>query len=137
MTKQKETYPREEKLKARKLIDELFITGKSVSKYPLRMVYIELNDEQAVPLQTGVSVSKRNFKKAVDRNYYKRLLRETYRKNKSLVVDQLDQKFAIMLFYQTKDRLSYQEVEHKMKGLLEKFVIQYTKSQSETDNKTI
>ncbi|WP_413510986.1 ribonuclease P protein component [Myroides odoratus] len=137
MTKQKETYPREEKLKARKLIDELFITGKSVSKYPLRMVYIELNDEQAVPLQTGVSVSKRNFKKAVDRNYYKRLLRETYRKNKHLILDQMDQKFAVMLFYQTKDRLSYQEVEHKMKGLLEKFVIQHTKSQSENDPKVI
>ncbi|MBB1139401.1 ribonuclease P protein component [Myroides sp. WP-1] len=137
MTKQNETYPKEEKLKAKRLIDELFITGKSVSKYPLRLVYIEVNDEQAPPLQTGVSVSKRHFKKAVDRNYYKRLLRENYRKNKSIILDQLDQKFAMMLFYQTKDRLNYQEVEHKMKSLFEKFVKQYQATPSEEDNKTI
>ncbi|MGG5506967.1 MULTISPECIES: ribonuclease P protein component [unclassified Myroides] len=137
MTKQNETYPKEEKLKAKRLIDELFITGKSVSKYPLRLVYIEVNEEQAPPLQTGVSVSKRHFKKAVDRNYYKRLLRENYRKNKTIILDQLDQKFAMMLFYQTKDRLNYQEVEHKMKGLFEKFVKQYKATVSEEENKAI
>ncbi|WP_410879180.1 ribonuclease P protein component [Myroides sp. DW712] len=137
MTKQDETYPREEKLKAKRLIDELFITGKSVSKYPLRLVYIEVKDEQAPPLQTGVSVSKRHFKKAVDRNYYKRLLRETYRKNKHLLVNHIDQKFAMMLFYQTKDRLSYQEVEHKMIALFEKFIKQQQILSTEKDNEAI
>lgn len=137
MTKRNETYPKEEKLKAKKLIDELFITGKSVSKYPLRLVYIEVPDQQAPPLQTGVSVSKRYFKKAVDRNYYKRLLRETYRKNKMLLANQGDQKFAMMLFYQTKDRLTFEEVEHKMKGLFEKFVKQCRETSVEKENKTI
>ncbi|WHT40780.1 MULTISPECIES: ribonuclease P protein component [Myroides] len=137
MTKQNETYPREEKLKAKRLIDELFITGKSVSKYPLRLVYIEVDEEEAPPFQTGVSVSKRYFKKAVDRNYYKRLLRETYRKNKHLLVDHMDKKIAMMLFYQTKDRLNYQEVEHKMKGLFEKFIKQQQATPTESENKTI
>jgi len=137
MTKQNETYPREEKLKAKKLIDELFVTGKSVSKYPLRLVYIEVNDEQSPDLQTGVSVSKRHFKKAVDRNYYKRLLRETYRHNKHILVNQLDQKFAMMLFYQTKDRLNYQEVEHKMIALFEKFIKQQQATPTEIDNQAI
>lgn len=137
MTKQNETYPREEKLKAKRLIDELFITGKSVSKYPLRLVYIEVDEEEAPPFQTGVSVSKRYFKKAVDRNYYKRLLRETYRKNKHFLVDHMDKKIAMMLFYQTKDRLNYQEVEHKMKGLFEKFIKQQQATPTESENKTI
>ncbi|MDM1406940.1 ribonuclease P protein component [Myroides sp. DF42-4-2] len=137
MTKQNQTYSKEEKLKAKKLIDELFITGKSVSKYPLRLVYIEVNDQDAPPLQTGVSVSKRHFKKAVDRNYYKRLLRECYRKNKTLILDHVDQKFAMMLFYQTKDRLTYQEVEYKMKALFEKFVRQHQQTSSESENKTV
>ena len=137
MTKQNETYPREEKLKAKRLIDELFITGKSVSKYPLRLVYIEVEDEDAPPLQTGVSVSKRHFKKAVDRNYYKRLLRESYRKNKSLILDQVDQKFALMLFYQTKDRLNYQEVEQKMKALFEKFIKQSQSPPLQSENQPI
>ena len=73
----------------------------------------------------------------MDRNYYKRLLRETYRKNKHILTEQLDQKFAMMLFYQTKDRLNYQEVEHKMKGLFDKFIKQQQTTPSESDNHAI
>src|SRR6218665_1617637 len=94
-------YPKTEKLKSRKTIDILFSNGKSVSKYPLRLVYAEIQ-EQDETLKTGVSVSKKYFKKAVDRNYFKRVLRETYRLNKHLLLDNLNEKYSIMLFYQTK-----------------------------------
>jgi ribonuclease P protein component len=52
---------------------------------------------------------QKNFKKAVDRNYFKRVLRETYRLNKHLLIDNLDQPYSFMFFYQTKDRLTYEE----------------------------
>jgi ribonuclease P protein component len=67
----------------------------------------------------GVSVSKKNFKKAVDRNYFKRVLRETYL-NKHLLIDNLEPSF--MFFYQTKDRLSYEEINTKTIQLFEKFL---------------
>jgi ribonuclease P protein component len=69
----------------------------------------------------GVSVSKKHFKKAVDRNYFKRVLRECYRLNKSILTTNLDTKYCIMFFYQTNEKLSYQEIEEKTKKLFEKF----------------
>lgn len=117
------TYPKNEKLKSRKTIDLLFSEGKSVSKYPLRLVYVPMEDS-VEKLSVGVSVSKKYFKKAVDRNYYKRVLRETYRLNKSILIENLDKPYAFMLFYQTKDRLDYHEINTKMISLFEKFVKQ-------------
>ena len=78
----KNTYPKHEKLKSKTTIDLLFTEGKSVSKYPLRLVYVENTEENAERIKMGVSVSKKYFKKAVDRNYAKRLLFCTNRKKK-------------------------------------------------------
>jgi ribonuclease P protein component len=117
------TYPKSEKLKSQKAIDLLFSEGKSVSKYPLRLVYRKMETHQEETLKFGVSVSKKYFKNAVDRNYYKRILRETFRLNKHLFVEKLTDKYAIMFFYQTKDRLDYQEINTKTIQLFEKFLI--------------
>ncbi len=116
------SYPKNEKLKSRKTIDLLFTEGKTVTKYPLRLVYMETTFEDEVPLKIGVSVSKKHFKNAVDRNYFKRVLRECYRLNKHILTDNIDNKFALLFFYQTKDRLSYQEINEKTILLFEKFI---------------
>jgi len=115
------TYPKHEKLKSKTTIDLLFSDGNSVSKFPLRLVYVENTEENAELIKMGVSVSKKYFKKAVDRNYYKRVLRETYRLNKHLLIDSLQKPYAFMFFYQTKERLSYQEIEEKTIQLFQKF----------------
>jgi ribonuclease P protein component len=115
------SYPKNEKLKSRKTIDSLFSEGKTVSKYPLRLVYKETSFEDDVPLKIGVSVSKKHFKNAVDRNYFKRVLRECYRLNKHLLIENLDKNFAMLFFYQTKERLSYDEINEKTIQLFEKF----------------
>jgi len=114
-------YPKKEKLKSKTTIDLLFSEGNSVSKYPLRLVFVETTEIDAEILKMGVSVSKKYFKKAVDRNYFKRVLRETYRLNKHLLLDNLQKPYAFMFFYQTKERLSYQEIEEKTKQLFQKF----------------
>ena len=95
------TYPKHEKLKSKKIIDTLFSDGQSVSKYPLRLVYVPISEENYTflkninpkldQIQMGVSVSKKYFKKAVDRNYFKRVLRECYRIHKSILIEKLDQ----------------------------------------------
>ena len=97
------TYPKNEKLKSKITIDLLFSKGKSVSKYPLRLVFVEsdygIPEDSDQNLKMGVSVSKKYFKHAVDRNYFKRVLRETYRLNKHILIDNLDKKYAFMFFY--------------------------------------
>ena len=127
------TYPKNEKLKSKITIDLLFSKGKSVSKYPLRLVFVEsdygIPEDSDQKLKMGVSVSKKYFKHAVDRNYFKRVLRETYRLNKHLLVDHLDKPYAMMFFYQTKDRLSYEEINTKTIQLFEKFVLQMKKEE--------
>ncbi|MFM9988000.1 ribonuclease P protein component [Flavobacterium sp.] len=116
------TYPKAEKLKSKTTIDLLFSEGKSVSKYPLRLVYVPIDLENEEQIKMGVSVSKKYFKKAVDRNYFKRVLRETYRLNKHLLLENSEKKYGFMFFYQTKDRLTYQEINEKTIQLFEKFV---------------
>ena len=122
------TYPKNEKLKSKITIDLLFSKGKSVSKYPLRLVFVEsdygIPEDSDQKLKMGVSVSKKYFKHAVDRNYFKRVLRETYRLNKHILIDNLDKKYAFMFFYQTKDRLTYEEINTKTIQLFERFVSQ-------------
>ncbi|TGD58601.1 ribonuclease P protein component [Flavobacterium humi] len=118
----KNTYPKHEKLKSKTSIDFLFSEGKSVSKYPLRLVYAPMSLEKGERIKMGVSVSKKYFKKAVDRNYFKRVLRETYRLNKHLLLDKMGEPYVFMFFYQTKDRLSYQEINEKTIQLFEKFI---------------
>jgi ribonuclease P protein component len=127
------TYPKTEKLKSKTTIDLLFSKGKSVSKYPLRLVFVEsdygISEDSDQKLKMGVSVSKKYFKKAVDRNYFKRVLRETYRLNKHLLIANLDKKYAFMFFYQTKERLTYEEINTKTIQLFEKFILQLKKEE--------
>lgn len=104
------------------MIDLLFSEGKSVSKYPLRLVYVPFEPENDEKIKFGVSVSKKYFKKAVDRNYYKRLLRECYRLNKHFLFENLDRPYAMMFFYQSKETMTFGEMQEKTRLLFEKFI---------------
>jgi ribonuclease P protein component len=122
------TYPKNERLKSKTTIGLLFSEGKSVSKYPLRLVYRQAEGNSEEKIKLGVSVSKKYFKRAVDRNYFKRVLRETYRLNKHLLLENLEKSYSIMFFYQTKDKLSYEEINTKTIQLFEKFLLQVNKT---------
>lgn len=115
------TLNNKEKLKSKKEIEQLFADGKSISKYPIRLVYRKSTFKEEVVIKAGVSVSKRNFKKAVDRNRIKRLVRESYRKNKYIVPNTTHQ-FAFMFLYSGKEMPEYSLVESKMKVILQNFV---------------
>ncbi|MGB4845545.1 MAG: ribonuclease P protein component [Ferruginibacter sp.] len=87
---QRYRFKKEEKLKSRKTIEQLFKEGKSFSNFPFRILWM-LNDKATAPLQSGFAVSSKHFKKAVDRNRIKRLMREAYRLQKNDLQAQLKQ----------------------------------------------
>lgn len=113
-------FPTNEKLKSRKLIGELFADGKSVSSYPVKLIYLPCS-LQNTPLKVGVSVPKRNFKSAVDRNRIKRLLREGYRLNKHVIFNNIDKDFALLFLYLGKKMPDYAEIEKSVAEVLAKF----------------
>jgi ribonuclease P protein component len=76
------SYNKFEKLKSRKQIELLFAQGKSISSFPVKVFYLPVEHTPVHPVQVGVGVSARNFKKAVDRNTIKRRMREAYRLHK-------------------------------------------------------
>jgi ribonuclease P protein component len=121
------TFSRQERLKSRKTIGRLFTEGKSYIAYPLRVVWMPLDNpaEDTPPVQMAVSVSKRFFKTAVDRNRMKRLIREAYRLHKHVLYDKLSElqqpPVAMMLICLAKEPLTQAEMEEGMRKLVVKW----------------
>jgi ribonuclease P protein component len=104
-------FRKEDKLKSRKAIQTLFSKGNHFTVFPLKVYWLHAN-EQAV-LQAGISVSSRNFKKAVDRNRIKRLIREAYRLQKNQLQEQLikeEKQLSLFIIYIGKDLPEYSAV---------------------------
>ena len=88
---------------------------------------MESKSKGSIPAQLGISVPKRSFAKAVDRNTLKRRIREAYRKNKHLLYEVLQKKnlrIDLMMIYTAKEPLPYQEIEKKMIVSLQKLMQQ-------------
>ena len=115
------TLEKADKLKSRKLIEQLFSEGDRVKSFPFHMVFLPVDTDRVTSLQVGFSVPKRNIKLAVDRNRIKRLMREVYRKNKNLFSDDLHEKYIFMLVYTARNEIKYEDLELAIKKLATKF----------------
>ena len=109
------TFSKDEKLCSRKIIGEMFISGKSFLCYPLKVIWINSLEIQSVyPVQVSFSVPKKNFKRAHDRNLFKRWMREAYRCQKSALYQSLElkgQKIGLMIVYIGKDQSGFRQIE--------------------------
>ena len=115
------TLSSEERLKSRKKIQELFAAGHVVNFSPFRIIY-QINYEDT-PLQFGVGVGTRQFKKAVDRNRIKRLIRESYRLQKNELKEQLisrEKSLSVFVIYTGKSIPDYPFVFEKIGKVLKK-----------------
>lgn len=94
--------------------------------YPFRVTFISVAKSEGPPVQILIAVSKRNFKSAVDRNRIKRLIRESYRKNKHIVWDRYKNKphdqLLISVAYVGKTIEPYSEIERKLILLLHRLI---------------
>jgi ribonuclease P protein component len=118
----KNTLGKQERLKSKKLIEKLYSEGESVKTFPLRMVFVQTAHTSEFPCQVGVSVAKRNYKLAVDRNRLKRLMRETYRLQKEIVYDNLEEPYVFMISYIGREEIKFEDLYLKMEKLLTLFV---------------
>ena len=117
-------FGKSEKLKNVNILAGLFGSGVFVSKYPLRAnLYFTALPVEGVPAQVVFTASKRKFKRAVDRNFIKRRLREVYRHHKLELYDALTVRgktLAIALMYTGSELPDYQALERSYKVLQQK-----------------
>jgi ribonuclease P protein component len=115
------TFKKQERLCSKKVIEKLFSEGESFLSYPLKIIYLHTALPVNGNVQVGFSVSKRNFKKAVQRNLIKRRMRETYRLNQYLLTESGNgNSLAIFFIYIGKEIFDYKTIEQAMKKALTK-----------------
>ncbi len=116
--KRNQKFGKEERLHSKKLIGRLFKEGKSFFNYPFKVVYLETEPNNTAPVTVLISVSRKKFKRAVDRNRIKRLIREAYRKNKHILYESeklnFQKSLLIGLIYTGKTIMPYSEIEKKI-----------------------
>ena len=115
------TLGKDEKLKSKTFIGQLFTEGKRVKTYPLQLVYLPVKHYAEFSIKAGFSVPKRNVKLAVNRNRIKRLMREVYRKNKYLFAENLNEPYIFMFIYMAKEEIAYADLEQTINKICEKF----------------
>jgi ribonuclease P protein component len=116
------SFPRAEHLKSKKLIEQLFEGGSKFKARPLVVRYLEVALPEAVPCQAMVSVSKRSFKRAVDRNRIKRLMRESWRLQKQPVLHALEaqqKQAAVVFIFVGKEMPTFEEMQKSMVTVVE------------------
>lgn len=122
MEEKPSTFKKKEKLKSQKAIARLFREGQAFHLFPFRWVWVEAGDAPH-PVQVAVSVSKRKFKRAVDRNRIKRLVREAWRLNKAGFYEKLGpHHFHIMFIYTGKELPEWLFLERKMRKGMQVFL---------------
>lgn len=116
-------FPKNEHLFGEIAVSRLYTQGSAFIAYPFRVVYMLDDNDSEVAARVLISVPKKKFKRAVKRNRIKRLIRESYRKNKSLLIDQLNERglrVQLAFNYVADEELDVTTFEKKMKLALTK-----------------
>ncbi len=116
------TLGKEERLKSNLAIQELLKRGKAISRFPLKIYWdFSPDPNQKYPVRAAITVPKRKFRRAVDRNLMKRRLREAYRLHKNIpygILDQHQQKIQLIILLLTDEFIPFDQLEKKMHEIL-------------------
>jgi len=117
------SFPKAERLCSKKLISQLFAKGSAFNLYPLRFVFLKAETPLPEFPEVLISVSKKYFKRAHDRNRLKRQIREVYRLNKHKIMSENGQSLSVLgIVYIGKEKNKYQLIEKILNLGLERLV---------------
>ena len=117
------SFPSDEKLKSKILIDELFKKGSSFFIYPFKCWYLKSGMPEAKPLFLA-GAPKKTFKKAVDRNYIKRCIKEAYRLHHRQRALDYARGYCIGIVYVGKEKMPYKDIEKKLNVVFNRYIEQ-------------
>ncbi len=118
-------FPKQERLSGKKAVGELFKKGNSSFVYPYKVLIHKSSNPTDSNLRLLITVPKRNFKKAVDRNRIKRLTREAWRLHKNEAQEKLNEStlhLDVALVYASKTILTYKEITLKIILILQRLI---------------
>ncbi len=121
----KENFGKENKLCSKLVIDAVFATGHRLKQYPLYALVLETELPKKVSFQVLISVPKKKVKRAVERNFIKRLIREAFRKNKMELESFLEhtkKELAICFVYSSNEIPTFEFVQDKVDKLIIKLI---------------
>jgi ribonuclease P protein component len=122
MDAKRATFPKSERLSRRRHIDRLFAEGKSFVSFPLRVIYLPVKKEPvAAAVSVFISVPKKKLRHAVDRNFVKRRVRESYRLRKEKAFHSLagrDETLLLAFLYQDTQKGSFAVIDAAMRKAL-------------------
>ena len=125
------TFKKEERLNSKIIIEGLFKNNQTFRQDPFRVFWMITELKSKYPVQVCISIPKKTFKRAVDRNALKRKIKEAYRKNKWTIYTAFDKKevqCALMIIYLGKNVESYDKIERKIVLTLDRLLQEYEKN---------
>ena len=122
------SFKKEERLCSKKFLTELFNNGSSFLVYPFRAIWLRSpNQNQPFPIQVVISVPKKRFKSAVDRNLIKRRTKEIYRMGKEQelypVLNTQQKKILLSLSYVGKEIHDFDYLQQKLHNLFKTLIL--------------
>ncbi len=118
------TFSKKEHICKRNEFKQLVLQGKSFYHFPFRCVYL-IKPSNELQIKLGISIAKKNIKHAFQRNYIKRIIRESYRLNKFIIYESFENQpmeLALLLIYTEKKQPTYNLIETSVKSLLNKVI---------------